>query len=88
MSNNVLMIVLGPDKKFRAYDRDALSGGSETIGPVVYPDDCGVGVEQPVFKVSTVEDAIREAQVYMKNNTVDYGYWFLNLPSENGEEKT
>lgn len=88
MSNNVLMIVLGPDGFYRAYDRCADNEYTETIGPIVYPDECGHGIEQPKFKVPTIEDAVVEAQNYMRDNIVEYGYHFLNLSEQNGEEKT
>jgi len=83
-ANNVLIIVLRPDGLYRGYDRCADDEDCDFIGPKVYSDECGVGIEQPKFEVSTLIDAVRAAEKYVSHNVVEYGYRFLNLP--NGKE--
>ena len=87
-ADNFLAIVLQNDGKYYAYDRCPDSEGSCILGPRVYADECGHGIEQPKFIAKSLVEAVHEAERYVLNNIVEYGYQFLNLPEEDAKEKT
>ena len=66
MSSNNQLLIFGY-RSFRAYDVPAEGEYTEkTCGP-------------PIFETDNLREAIHKAQEYIKDNVVEYNYYFIDL---------